>query len=229
MEHTDLISLAEFARLHNLDPSTVRKKAERGNWKTAVKIGRNWLIDRNEPHTDLRRNEIYNVNTQKGNKMKFYYIYDWMDETNALALVDESKARIWRDGIKLYKSRNGANRYLQSIATGKATLPAEPDEIIKAEPDEDIDDLIDRTVNEMSGHIGYFEKIFPKDPKEALDTPKTFYKSFTSFMGDDVWYKSETEAKKDADGVDTVYLGPVEVYDSEVIEEIEKEIESYPN
>lgn len=227
MEHTNLISLAEFARLHNLDPSTARKKAECGNWKTAVKIGRNWLIDKNEPHTDLRRNEIYNVNKEKGIKMKFFYIYDEMDNTKAVVILNLA-VRIWRNGIKSYKTRTGANRYLRAIAEEKAQLPVEPDEIIKPEPGETVEDLEDRTVGEMFGHIGYFERIFPKDPKEALDAPVTYYKSYTSFMGQDIWYKTEAEAKKDADNIDTVYLGPVEVYDREVIEEIEKEISSYP-
>lgn len=229
MEHTDLISLTEFARLHNLDPSTVRKKAERGNWKTAVKIGRNWLISKDEPHTDLRRNEIYDLSNQKGINMKLYYINDWMDETKAVVLVNDTAVKIWRNGIKTYKSTRGANAYLRSIVEGDSLLPPEPDEIIEAEEGEDIDSLADRTVGEMSGHVGYFERIYPKNPDDMLKTPKTFYKSFTTFMAQDVWYKSEAEAKEDADGIDTVYLGPVEVFDQDMIEEIEAEMATYEN
>lgn len=50
----DYISLAEYARLHGKDSSTVRQKALRGGFKTARKIGRNWMIDKNEPYIDER-------------------------------------------------------------------------------------------------------------------------------------------------------------------------------
>ena len=50
----DLISLAEYAQIHGIDPATVRQRALRGSYKTARKIGRNWVIDKNEPHLDHR-------------------------------------------------------------------------------------------------------------------------------------------------------------------------------
>lgn len=50
----DYISLAEYARIHGRDPATVRQKALRGGFKTARKIGRNWMIDKNEPYIDER-------------------------------------------------------------------------------------------------------------------------------------------------------------------------------
>ena len=49
-----LISLYEYAKIHGRDPATVRQKALRGGFRTAKKIGRNWLIDKNEPYIDLR-------------------------------------------------------------------------------------------------------------------------------------------------------------------------------
>jgi hypothetical protein len=49
-----LISLAAYAKMHNKDHSSVRQKAERGGFKTAQKIGRNWVIDSEEPYTDRR-------------------------------------------------------------------------------------------------------------------------------------------------------------------------------
>lgn len=52
-----LVPIAEYAKAHGLDPATVRQKALRGGWKTAVKLGRNWFIDPDEPHTDRRRAE----------------------------------------------------------------------------------------------------------------------------------------------------------------------------
>lgn len=50
----DYISLAEYAKMHGRDPATVRQKVLRGGFKTARKIGRNWVIDKNEPFVDGR-------------------------------------------------------------------------------------------------------------------------------------------------------------------------------
>ena len=50
----NLISLAEYAEIHGVKPDTVRQKILRGNLK-AKKIGRNWVVDRNEPYKDNRR------------------------------------------------------------------------------------------------------------------------------------------------------------------------------
>lgn len=49
-----LISLSEYAEKHGREQSTVRQKVLRGNFKTAVKIGRNWCIDSEEEYTDIR-------------------------------------------------------------------------------------------------------------------------------------------------------------------------------
>lgn len=54
MGNEELISLAEYARLNGIDPATVRQRASRGAYRTARKIGRNWVIDRSEPHVDHR-------------------------------------------------------------------------------------------------------------------------------------------------------------------------------
>ena len=47
------ISLAEYAKMHNVDASTVRKKIQAGNLR-AEKPGHDWLIKRDEPWVDLR-------------------------------------------------------------------------------------------------------------------------------------------------------------------------------
>lgn len=49
-----LISLAEYARQHGRDPATARQRALRGAFKTVQKIGRDWLIDSDEPWEDAR-------------------------------------------------------------------------------------------------------------------------------------------------------------------------------
>jgi len=50
----DLISISEYAKMHNKNESSVRKKILRGGFKTARKIGRNWVINKNEPYIDYR-------------------------------------------------------------------------------------------------------------------------------------------------------------------------------
>ncbi|MDD2268211.1 MAG: hypothetical protein PHY15_01520 [Eubacteriales bacterium] len=50
----DLISLAEYAELHGKAQISVQQKARRGGFKTAKKVGRNWVISKDEPYTDLR-------------------------------------------------------------------------------------------------------------------------------------------------------------------------------
>ena len=49
-----MIFLRDYAKKHGKTASAMRVKAERGNFKTAKKFGRDWLIDENEPLVDLR-------------------------------------------------------------------------------------------------------------------------------------------------------------------------------
>lgn len=49
-----LISLGEYAKRHGRNPVTARARAQSGKFKTAQKIGRNWVIDEDEPWNDLR-------------------------------------------------------------------------------------------------------------------------------------------------------------------------------
>lgn len=51
---SNYISVAEYAKLHNKSPESVKKKCQNGTLKTAMKIGRNWIIDKNEPYSDKR-------------------------------------------------------------------------------------------------------------------------------------------------------------------------------
>ena len=49
-----LISLAEYAEKHGKCQESARKMAQRGGFQTAQKIGRNWVIDSEEPWLDRR-------------------------------------------------------------------------------------------------------------------------------------------------------------------------------
>ena len=50
-----LISLAEYAKLHDKSSDTLRRLAERGAFHTAQKIGRNWVVDNNEEYPVQKR------------------------------------------------------------------------------------------------------------------------------------------------------------------------------
>ncbi len=52
-----LVTLKEYAEMHNKKHDTVRRKALRSGFKTAMKVGRDWLIDPDEPYIDKRRKE----------------------------------------------------------------------------------------------------------------------------------------------------------------------------
>ena len=49
-----LVPLKVYAEKHGRAPRSVRDMANRGSLKTAVKIGRDWLVDENEPYPDHR-------------------------------------------------------------------------------------------------------------------------------------------------------------------------------
>ena len=49
-----LISIKEYAERNGLQHDNVRHKCQRGSYKTAQKIGRDWLIDEAEIDQDRR-------------------------------------------------------------------------------------------------------------------------------------------------------------------------------
>lgn len=52
-----LIPLAEYARRLGKDPANARQMAARGSFETAQKLGRDWVIDSEEPWPDRRRKQ----------------------------------------------------------------------------------------------------------------------------------------------------------------------------
>lgn len=49
-----LISIAEYAKKCGKSRRTINQMCNNGGFKTAVKIGRNWVIDEDEPYPDRR-------------------------------------------------------------------------------------------------------------------------------------------------------------------------------
>lgn len=52
-----LIPLTEYAKRQNKKLDTARHRALRGGFKTAVRMGRDWFIDENEPWLGHRKNK----------------------------------------------------------------------------------------------------------------------------------------------------------------------------
>ena len=63
-----VISLKEYARRHGANPTSARLKAGRGGFKTAQKIGRDWVIDEDEPYEDRRMKNGKYVDWRKRGK-----------------------------------------------------------------------------------------------------------------------------------------------------------------
>lgn len=49
-----LISLVEYAHRLGKSPIDMRRRAREGKFRTARKLGRDWVIDEDEPFVDLR-------------------------------------------------------------------------------------------------------------------------------------------------------------------------------
>jgi hypothetical protein len=160
--------------------------------------------------------------------MRYLYTKDPNDR-NTVTVIADDRALVFRTGVKPYQRRGYANAYLKDLAYGRAKLP-EPDEIVPLEDDENEDDLEERLVG-CDEHIGFFDQIFPADPNEALRDPVIFHKCESLFAcfapPTDVWYRTKREAQRDADNAETVYLGEVEVFDPEIVKQIDDEIKSY--
>ena len=50
----DLIPIAQYAEDHGLTANAIRRRCIRGTLPGAVKIGRDWFIPADAPHTDSR-------------------------------------------------------------------------------------------------------------------------------------------------------------------------------
>jgi len=50
-----LVSLAEYAKKHNKSSDTIRRYAEKGHMHSARKIGRNWVVELEEPYPVAKR------------------------------------------------------------------------------------------------------------------------------------------------------------------------------
>lgn len=55
-----LVALSEYAKLQSRSNDTLRRMAEKGLFKTAQKIGRNWIIDSNEVYPVKKRKKLKN-------------------------------------------------------------------------------------------------------------------------------------------------------------------------
>ena len=65
-----LITLKEYAIRHGCDPVVLRQKALRGGFETARKLGRDWVIEEDEPLVDLRVKSGKYINWRKSKTPK---------------------------------------------------------------------------------------------------------------------------------------------------------------
>ncbi len=63
-----MIPLKEYAERLGKNPIVARQKAQRGGFITATKMGRDWIIDENEPYIDKRIKSGSYVNWRKPKK-----------------------------------------------------------------------------------------------------------------------------------------------------------------
>lgn len=63
-----MISLAQYAAMHNKSHVAARKMAARGGFQTAQKVARNWIIDENEPYPDGRVKTGKYINWRKNER-----------------------------------------------------------------------------------------------------------------------------------------------------------------
>lgn len=87
----NLISLREYADMHGVSPDNVRQKILRGGFKTAQKIGRNWVIDKDEAYSDLRKTDM--GNTSMDDVLKTYNATGSIKETAKIYEISEQKVR----------------------------------------------------------------------------------------------------------------------------------------
>ena len=67
-----MITLKAYAKLHSHELSGLRRKAIAGRFRTAVKIGRDWFIDADEPLTDQRIKHGRMIGLHKRRKEKIH-------------------------------------------------------------------------------------------------------------------------------------------------------------
>lgn len=86
-----LISLREYAELHGVTPDTIRQKVLRGGFTTAQKIGRNWVIDKDEPYNDKRESSM--DGTSMDGVLNIYNKTGSIKETSRICGISEQKVR----------------------------------------------------------------------------------------------------------------------------------------
>lgn len=63
-----LISLAQYAEKNGKNPANARQMALRGSFYSAKKIGRNWVIEEDEPWPDRRIKNGQYIGAREKNK-----------------------------------------------------------------------------------------------------------------------------------------------------------------
>lgn len=83
-----LISLLDYSLKVGRDVSRIRRKCIRGDFKTAQKIGRNWVIDSEEKYEDKRKKEFRMKKISLNNGNTYLTVKDAMIQINQQNLWD---------------------------------------------------------------------------------------------------------------------------------------------
>jgi len=52
---TNLVKISTYAKIYNVNENSVRRKILHGDFESAQKIGRDWVLDKDEPFIDKRK------------------------------------------------------------------------------------------------------------------------------------------------------------------------------
>ena len=110
----NLIALTEWAAMYGIDRSNASRKAAKGGYQTAVKIGRNWLISADEVPSDLRERQAGAKMEQAAGSPQMYAYVHTLRNADVLAAV---KTRSCPLGAALCRNRSTGIYFLM---TGQA-------------------------------------------------------------------------------------------------------------
>ena len=143
-----LISLTEYAKKNYRSPATARQMALRGGFSSAQKIGRDWLIDADEPWPDHRVKSGAYIGWHGNSPKKSYYIHYyadfsntynlyWADSPEMVSTLPAGAERISRDrAFSLCRSERERRKYNPSFSgyADRTILPAGYDGDIVTDP-----------------------------------------------------------------------------------------------
>ena len=57
----DYVTIAEYAKMHDVPANTIKKRIQRNSYNTALKVGNAYILNKNETFTDSRNKNKENI------------------------------------------------------------------------------------------------------------------------------------------------------------------------